>query len=129
MLEIPLEKVCYLVAKAHQFDAKVEPVEPDPGSNPSDDHMLEVLADYPDDPVDEEIKAFIDGLNVDERTDLVALMWLGREGLSADDWQEVRTQAYQARNDHTAEYVMGTPLLADYLQEGLAALGLSCEDE
>jgi hypothetical protein len=33
-LNISPEKVCYIIIKAREFDAKVEPVEPDPGSNP-----------------------------------------------------------------------------------------------
>ena len=39
-----------------------------------------------------------------------------------------RTEAARAHNEHTAEYLMGTPLLADYLSEGLACLGISCAD-
>ena len=33
-----------------------------------------------------------------------------------------------ARNKRTALYLAGTPLLGDYLEEGLAELGLSCEE-
>ena len=34
-LNISVDKVCYIALKAREFDAKVEPVEPDPGSNPA----------------------------------------------------------------------------------------------
>ena len=32
------------------------------------------------------------------------------------------------REKHTTDYLIGTPLLADYLEEALAAFGHSCED-
>ena len=55
-------------------------------------------------------------------------MWLGREDYSAADWQSVREEAARAHNDRTAEYLIGTPLLGDFLEEGLSKLGYSCEE-
>ena len=49
-LTISPEKVCFLIVKAREFDAKEAVDEPDPGSNPSDDKDVEVLEDYGDDP-------------------------------------------------------------------------------
>jgi hypothetical protein len=40
----------------------------------------------------------------------------------------VREQAATAHNKHTAGYLMGEPLLADYLAAGLDMIGLSCAD-
>jgi hypothetical protein len=42
-LNVSPEKVCYIIAKAREFDARDEPVEPDPGSNPVDTGEREVL--------------------------------------------------------------------------------------
>lgn len=128
MLTIALEHVCFLIVKAREFDVKVEVVEPDPGSNPGDEDMREVLEDYPDDPVQEELTSFIDGLSYDEQVDLVTLAWLGRDDYSAEDWAEVRQQAAEAHNNRTAAYLLGMPLLGDYLEEGISLLGLSCQD-
>lgn len=128
MLSIALEHVCFLIVKAREFDVKVEVVEPDPGSNPGDEDMREVLEDYPDDPVQEELTSFIDGLSYDEQVDLVTLAWLGRDDYSAEDWAEVRQQAADAHNNRTAAYLLGMPLLGDYLEEGISLLGLSCQD-
>ena len=128
MLTIALEHVCFLIVKAREFDVKVEVVEPDPGSNPGDEDMREVLEDYPDDPVQEELTSFIDGLSYDEKVDLVTLAWLGRDDYTAEDWAEVRQQAADAHNDRTAAYLLGMPLLGDYLEEGISLLGLSCQD-
>ena len=128
MLTIDPDKVCYIIIKARAFDAKVDVVEPDPGSNASEGDMREVLEDYPDDPTFGEVKGAIEALNEDEQVELVALAWLGRDDFTAEEWAEARTRAAEARNDHSADYLLGIPLLGDYLEEGLAMMGHSCED-
>ena len=55
LLTISPEKVCFVIIKAREFDAKDEVTEPDPGSNPSDDRDAAVLEDHLDDPVLEEL--------------------------------------------------------------------------
>src|SRR5271166_4544655 len=90
ILAISPEKVCFIIVKAREFDAKDEVTEPEPGSNPSDDMGVAVLEDHEDDPVVEELTTFIDSLSEDEQIDLVALAWLGRDDYSAEDWQTVR---------------------------------------
>ncbi len=77
-LTISPEKVCFIIIKAREFDAKDEVTEPDPGSNPSDDKDVSVLEDHGDDPVVEELTSLINSLSEDEQIDLVALAWLGR---------------------------------------------------
>jgi len=127
-LTISPEKVCFIIIKAKEFDAKDEVTDPDPGSNPSDDRDVEVLEEHEDDPVVEELTSLINSLSEDEQTDLVALAWLGRDDYSASDWATVREEAARAHNQRTAEYLLGTPLVGDFLEEGLSMLGYSCEE-
>lgn len=127
-LTISPEKVCFIIIKAKEFDAKDEVTEEDPGSNPSDDKDAAVLEDHRDDPVLEELTSLINALSEDEQIDLVALTWLGRDEYTASDWPAVREEAAQAHNDRTAEYLIGSPLLGDFLEEGLSMLGYSCEE-
>src|SRR5271166_4639680 len=127
-LAISPEEVCFIIVKAREFDAKDEVSEPDPGSNPSDDMDVAVLEDHDDDPVFEELTSFIDGLSEDEQIDLVTLAWLGREDYTASDWQAVREDAARAHNDRTAAYLLGIPLLGDFLEEALSMLGYSCAE-
>ena len=68
-----------------------------------------------------ELLALIRGLNEDEQIDLVALTWLGHGDGDLDDWQDLRAEAARAHN--TAEYLLGMPLLGDYLEESLSELG------
>lgn len=127
-LTISPEKVCFIIIKAKEFDAKDEVTEPDPGSNPSDDREAAVLEDHEDDPVLEELTSLINSLSEDEQIDLVALAWLGRNDYSESDWPTVRDEAARAHNERTASYLLGMPLLGDFLEEGLSMLGYSCEE-
>jgi len=127
-LNINLEKVCFIIVKAREFDAKVDPAEADPGSNPADDAGREVLEDRPDDPTADELSAAINGLNDDEIIDLIALAWIGRGDFSGKEWDEARQLAKERHRRHSASYLMGMPALGDYLEEGLEAVGYSCAD-
>lgn len=127
-LVVPLETVCFIIMKAREFDAKDEVTDPDPGSNPSDDRSAAVLEDHADDPSQEELLSLISELSVDAQIDLVALMWLGRDNFAADDWASVRQDAADAHNQYTADYLCGSPLLADHLADGLSILDYSCAD-
>src|SRR5690606_15555991 len=62
-LTVNPEAVVFIIEKAREFDAKVEPDDPESGSNPSDDKAIDVLEDLADDPTLEELKGAIDGLN------------------------------------------------------------------
>ena len=127
-LAISPEKVCFIIIKAKEFDAKDAVTEPDPGSNPSDDMAAAVLEDHEDDPVLEELTSLINALSEDEQVDLVTLMRLGRGDYAVGEWNSAREEAARAHNENTATYLLGTALLGDFLEEGLSALGKSCEE-
>ena len=55
-------------------------------------------------------------------------MWLGRGDFDAESWPDALRQARDTMSGTEADYLLGTPLLADYLAEGANALGLSLED-
>lgn len=126
-LTISPEKVSYIIVMAREFDAKDALTDPDEGSNAADDRMVSVLEDNPDDATEEELESFINDLSDDEQVDLVALAWLGRDNNTAEDWPGLHTEARRARNKRTAAYLLGMPLLGDYLADGLATLGYSPE--
>jgi hypothetical protein len=127
-LTVSPEKVAFIIMKAREFDVKDGVTEPNPGSNPSDDHAAAVLEDHEDDPVVEELTSLINSLSEDEQIDLVALTWLGRDDYTVNDWLAVRAEAERAHNARTVQYLLGMPLLGDFLEEGLSMLGYSCEE-
>ena len=114
-LSISPEKVCYFIAKAHEFDVTDEVVDPDSGASVVDEATFQ------------ELTAFINGLTEDEQIDLVALTWLGRGDATIDEWGDLRAEAARLHNNRTAAYLLGKPMLGDHLEEGLAQFGLSCE--
>ncbi|MHC2435280.1 DUF3775 domain-containing protein [Bradyrhizobium sp. USDA 4451] len=128
-LTISPEKVGFLIEKAREFDVKEGIVDPDSGSNGADDEMIDVLEDDGNDPVAREITGFIDALTEDEQVDLVALMRLGRGDATIEEWADLRRETARGRNGRTATYLLGEPMLGDFLAEGLDEFGLSPNDE
>jgi len=128
-ISISDEKLCFIIEKAREFDVKDVVTDPDSGSNPADDAMIAVLEDHRDDPVVQELIAVIKSMSVDEQIDLVALTWLGRGDGGLEDWRELRAEAARAHNRRTAAYLLGIPLLADYLGEAASLFGIECEGE
>jgi hypothetical protein len=127
-LSLSSDQVCFIIVKAREFDVKDVVTDPDDGSNASDDGMIAVLEDHGDDPVAQEIRQFIGAMTEDEQIDLVALTWLGRGDGSIEEWDDLRSEAERAHNNRTAAYLLGIPLLPDYLEEGLSQFGMSCDD-
>jgi hypothetical protein len=127
-LAISAEKVGFLIEKTREFDVKEGATDPDSGSNGADDNMIDVLEDG-DDPVVNEITGFINAMTEDEQIDLVALMRLGRGDGTIEEWDDLRREAADGRNRRTASYLLGEPLISDYLAEGLDAFGLSWTEE
>jgi len=76
----------------------------------------------------QELVTFIEAMSEDEQVDLVTLTWLGRGHGDLEDWDDLRTEAARVRNRRTASYLLGIPLLPDFLEEALAAFGRSCEE-
>ncbi len=75
-----------------------------------------------------ELRGFVDNLNEDEKASLVAVMWIGRDSFDADDLEEAKATAREEATTPTADYLLGTPHLADHLENGLDALGISATD-
>jgi hypothetical protein len=127
-LSISLDKLCFIIAKAREFDVKDVVTDPGDSSNATDDAMLAVLEDHPDDPVRQELVGFIRALTEDEQIDLVTLTWLGRGDGVVNDWDDLRAEAARAHNKRTASYLLGMPLLSNHLEDGLSQFGLSCDE-
>jgi hypothetical protein len=126
---IDTETLAYIVLKAKAFDALVAPDDPDDSSNATDDRFMDALEDESDNPTARELRASISGLNVDARNALVALLWLGRDDYEAEEWDEALTAARERGEGPTWRYLMGVPLLGDYLEAGADKLAISLTEE
>lgn len=127
-LGVGLDKVCVFIALAREFQAKEAVVFPeDPAMPGGGDWALQVLADHRDDPCYQEMLTLVQGMDGEEQLNMVALMWLGRGDFSLQQWPEALAQAAERHSAHTAGYLIGTPMVADYLDSALSLLGHSCE--
>lgn len=126
MLGIAPEKVAHVIVKAREYDAKVGAWED--GGARIDADSDSILEGFADDPTRREAAEFIAGLNERERASLVALAWIGRGSFSSDEFAEAVSTARAEYIRRAGDYLLGMPLLADYLEEGLEAMGVSVED-
>jgi Protein of unknown function (DUF3775) len=124
-LEISPDKVGFVIVKSREIAAKVAAW--DDGAT-SDHDAESILESFSDDATQDELKEFIRDLNVDEQASLVALAWIGRGSFSADELDEALATARSEQTNRTEDYLLGMPLLPDYLEEGLDRLGYSVED-
>jgi hypothetical protein len=119
MLDISASKVAQIILLAKKYDAKVGPWTDAPIDANATEDPDSILEDFNSDATTSELAQFIGALNVDEQINLVALVWVGRGTYSADQFDEAVQTAAQERINPTQNYLMGMPLLADHLAEGL----------
>jgi hypothetical protein len=124
-LEISPAKVGFVIVKSREIAAKVAAW--DDGAT-SDHDAESILESFSDDATQNELMGFIRDLNEDEQASLVALAWIGRGSFGPDELEEALATARAERTNRTDEYLLGMPLLPDYLEEALDRLGYSVED-
>ena len=91
------------------------------------DPDLDQLSEWHGDTSYLELKNAIEDLEPDQQATLVALMWVGRGDYTIDDWDAALAYASEASGVSTSDYLISTPLLADYLEEGLNLHGYDGE--
>ena len=124
-LEISPTKVGFVIVKAREIAAKVAAW--DDGAT-SDHDAESILESFSDDATQDELMGFIRDLNEDEQASLVALAWIGRGSFGPEELEEALATARAERTNRTDEYLLGMPLLPDYLEDALDRLGYSVED-
>jgi Protein of unknown function (DUF3775) len=125
MPTINTDKVCFIVVKARELESEDEGVDAD-ASNATDDHFVSVLTEDAYGSVRAEIASFIDAMDTDEQSELVALAWLGRGDFAATEWEDALELARARREGPASAYLLGIPLLSSHLENGLGEFGESC---
>jgi len=131
MLEVSTGIVCRIIDRAKEFQAQESVVIPETsgGSEIDSDMAMQILAAHAGDLTFQEAKTEIDDLEPGQQAELVALMWLGRGDFDAETFNDARAQARERWTQHTAEYLLGTPQVAEYLNDGLEQLGFACDPD
>jgi hypothetical protein len=127
-LTIPLEKLAFIVLKAHELDAEVEPVNPEDASDPPDDAERQVLEDRDDETAYQELHDAMAGLNSDELDEVAALRLVGRGDYDAAEWQDALAAVRDSPDQRLPRRLAADPLLGSLIEDALDALGYSLED-
>jgi hypothetical protein len=126
MLEISTDKIAHVILRAREVDVKTEAWDDETGG---DDAAGEtILEDLPGDATRQELKEFLESLNVDEQASLIALAWIGRGTYAPGELDEAIATAKAEHAANAVAYLFGLPLLPDYLEDGLDQLGYSVEE-
>ena len=99
MLEVSIAKIVRVIFLAREY-------------GPDSSHLME----------------YISGLNDDEKSSLVALLWIGRETYGPEDFDEAKSTAELEATAPTENYLSGIPGLSEYLEDALDMLGIDVTD-
>ena len=130
----PLETYCRLILRAREMEAQVPAQDPDDDpenvddlDDEGEDQGLSVLSDELNTGVEEEMRATLDDLADDQLAETLALAWVGRGTFDASEWEDAMAEANDTDPESTIEELMDMPLLAAYIEAGLAAFDFSCD--
>ena len=134
MIPLNQEKVKFIISMAREYrEGSLAMVSEELSEAHSSDNytehslatMMEESAtseEHASDSVYNDLKAAIENLNEEQRYALIATMWIGRGTYNSDEFEKAVLNARTFDNKHSAEYLIDTPLLPDYLEEGLIQL-------
>ena len=129
LLHIDPDYINLLIVKVRALMAREETDVSDPGGNPSDDEIPATLQELKDDLSREELIEELQGLTEKQQSELVALMWIGREEGDPVEWQQYVNRAIERKTTPTEHYLLDQPLLAEFWLEGLERLAPGLGDE
>jgi hypothetical protein len=126
MPDIKPEKVSFVIVKARELNGEGESALPcavgPSGAKRRGAKIKKACAENR-----AKLAAFIDAMDEEEQSALVALSWIGRGEFAAEEWRLAVSKARMLRNCATSDYLLGNPQLASHLEYGLAEFGDSFE--
>ena len=130
----PLETLCRLILRVKEMEAQVPAQDPDEDpdnvddfDDDAEDQALSVLEDELNSGVEEEVRATLDDLADDQLAETLALAWVGRGTYDVSEWDDAFAEANEVGGDSAIDELLDMPLLASYLEAGLAAFDYSCD--
>jgi hypothetical protein len=129
----PLESLCRIILRAREMEAQVPGDDADTAADDVDDYddegdqALSVLEDELNSSVEEELRTILEDLADDQLAETLALAWVGRGTYDAAEWDDAYSEASDTDTASAVDELMDMPLLASYVEAGLAAFDFSCE--
>ncbi|WP_412546546.1 DUF3775 domain-containing protein [Maricaulis sp. MIT060901] len=111
-----------LIVRARGYDGKEQIDDLERDQDTAETDAVETLQTGQTDEGRDEIEAWIDGLDEEAQAELVALYWIGRGDFEGRDFPRVVNAARERRTTPTADYLLGAPLMGDYIEIGLDAV-------
>jgi len=127
-MDIAPEKVAYIILKAREYSSSFDGWDSYEDGGGLRGDAMQAIENRVGVPETDEIAQFIRDLNEDEQISLVVLTWIGRGSHDISDWDRAVATARRERIVETDKYLLGMPLLPDFLEDGLEAMGYSIED-
>jgi hypothetical protein len=127
-LSVSLDVICRLIVRARELEAQVPAIETDEDEEPQEtDDALSVIEDGANEAVEAELIALMDDLGDDQIAEILALAWIGRGTYDASEWEDALEEANDPDAEDAVDQLLDMPMLAAYLDAGLAAFDLSCD--
>ena len=130
----PLDTLCRIIIRARENEAQVPAQDANDDSDNVDDiddengdGTLSVLEDELNTGVEEELRSIIEDLAEDQLAETLALAWVGRGTYDVSEWDDAFAEATDTGTRGGIDELMDMPLLASYLDAGLAAFDFSCD--
>ena len=125
-LTVPLETVCRLIVRARELEAQVPAIETEEDEDPTDsDDPYAVLEDEANTAIEDEVRALLEDLADDEIAEVLGLALVGRGTYDPSEWDDALDEG--GVPEDALDQLLDMPMLAAYLDAGLAAFDLSCE--
>ena len=111
-----------LILRARAYDGKeeIEDFQPDPDSGETD--AAESLQTGQSDPTRAEIERWFSARDEEALAELLALYWIGRGDFEGREFRRAVRDASQHPAERTPAYLLGAPMLGDFLEMGLDAV-------
>ncbi len=127
-LDISLETVCRLIIRAREFEAQVPAIETDADDDPTDsDDSYAVIEDEANNVVEDEIRSLLEDMPDDALAQILALAMVGRGTFDPLEWDDALEEAASDAPGNAIDQMLDMPMLAAYLEAGLAAFDLGCD--
>lgn len=128
MFNLSNEIVCQIITKAKEIGVARDLYLPGDPESPELEGAIDVLAEDKNDLTRAELRDTINQLEPDQQEELIALMFIGGGDFEKEEWLSALSEARKIPVKKRADFLLSKPMLADFLQDGLAAFGFACEE-
>jgi len=127
LLQVNPDVIQRLVDLARQIDSQEFTGIPEDPEVQSGSAEVVALTEQEFDSTADEFRSIINDLDPEQQQQVVALFRLGRGDYAYEEWEDALAEAREDWNVNTADYLLGHPLLSDYVTGGMILHGYSVE--